>query len=195
MTKYEVFSRLYAYNGPYGDATKEQIHSIFEDRLDQAIMGFTNDFIKTGNDSASSQITTLGLASRQKRDMAYDAINPQQKLPEDMTSARLIETVPAFGWSPGPLMSRPEDFEAKDQVNLVQMSFLHAAQQERLYTDPNLFGKDEFKDKVENPVKPMNEIQSYSFDGSAAGYETNRLGGESRAESYRENSIEYMTAF
>lgn len=196
MSQYDVYAPIWNYKGGYGNSTREKIHNITADRFDQSFFPIEDLYAKVANDYAGQYVTTMGLQSRIKRDMAIDAQNPREKLPEDMVSAKMMDIVPMFGWSHPPDLSTPEDFKQNDQVFLIQSAFLNAAKQEALYTDPNLFFKQDLNtDAVGKGVPALRQVDYFSFDGSAIGAETNLLGGEERDESYRENSVESMTAF
>ena len=190
---------MYNYEGSYGQAVKEKIHDILPNRFEQSFFGIEDIYNQVANDYAGQFVTTFGLPARVRRDMAQDNLNPRNKLPEDQTSAMLLNTVPMFAWSHPPNQELPEDFKAHDQIKLYQNAFFNAYRQEQLFNDPKFF--DEYMDP-ENGDSRRNKSNKgipadafYNLDGSAAGKITNFLGGEKRDESYRENSIETMTAF
>lgn len=199
MSQYQIFNRMYNYSGGYGRGVKEKIHDITANRFDQSFFPPEELYAKVANDYAGQYVTTMGLSSRIARDMAVDAANPTEKLPEDMTSAMLINTVPMFGWSHPPETNLPGDYQQHDQIKLYQNAFFNAYRQEQLFNDPKFFDsymdpeKGENKNDITN--KGLAAGQVYSMDGSAAGRITNFLGGERRDENYRENSVESMVAF
>lgn len=199
MAAYELWSRMNNYKGGYGHGIKEKIHDITANRFEQEFFGPEELYNHVANDQAGQYVTTMGLGSRVRRDMAIDAVNPKQKLPEDQTSSVLLNTVPMFAWSHPPDATLPEDFKGHDQIKLFQQSFFNAYRQEQLFNDPRFF--DDYMDPENNSSKQnvsnkgLPASQVYNMDGSAAGRITNFLGGEKRDESYRENSVESMTAF
>src|ERR1700684_4181257 len=102
MSQYQLFNRMYNYNGGYGHGNRDKIHDINPNRFDQTFFSIEELYAQKADDQAGQYVTTMGLASRIKRDMAIDAANPTEKLPEDMTSAILMDTVPMFAWSHPP---------------------------------------------------------------------------------------------
>ena len=184
------------YKGSYGCSTRDKIHDITANRFEQDFFSIEDLYGKVASDYAGQYTTSLGLQSRISRDMAIDAVNPQEKIPEDIVSAKMIDVVPMFGYSHPPDLSLPDDYKQNDQIFLLQNAFLHAAQQEALFTDPHLFFKEDLNtDKCGKGNGPAKQVDLYRYDGSAAGRETNFLGSEMRDESYRENSVESMVAF
>jgi len=190
---------MYNYSGGYGHGVREKIHDLVSNRFEQSFFPPEELYAKVANDQAGQYVTTLGLQSRIKRDMAIDSVNPTEKLPEDYVSAKLIDTVPMFGWSYPPDVALPQDYKAHDQVKLYQNAFFNAYRQENLFSDARFF--DTYLDP-ENPASKNDPVDNglgskevYSMDGSAAGRISNHLGGEKRDESYRENSVETMSAF
>lgn len=208
VSKYKIWSPAYNYKGSYGVSTKERIHQLSSDRFDQDFFPIEENYAKIANDFAGQYTTPLGLSGRIQRDMALDMGNPREKLPEDFVSAKLIDTIPMYGYSHPPDLSLPEDYKQNDQVALVQQAFLNAAKQEELFTNPRYFDPKSFNpkqvsqqvndlntDKVGQGNQPITQLEFYSMDGSAAGRETNFLGTEDSDENYRMNSIESMVAF
>lgn len=190
---------MYNYTGGYGRGNRDQIHDFTADRFAQSFYPPEELYAKVANDFAGQYVTTLGLESRIKRDLAIEKTNPTHKLPEDQTSAMLINQVPMFGWTHPPDVSLPGDFEQHDQIKMFQQAFFNAYKEEQRFSDPKYF--DTYSDP-ENPAskndisnKGLASGQVYNMDGSAAGRITNFLGGERRDESYRENSVETMVAF
>ena len=203
--QYRIFNRMYNYDGGYGHGTREKIHDLVANRFEQSFYPPDELYAKIANDHAGQYVTTLGLQSRLQRDFAMDAVNPQEKLPEDMVSAKLINTVPSFGWTYPPDVTLPQDYKEHDQVKLYQNAFFNSYRQQNLYSDPQFYkdyldpeNPDSKNDPVDNGMT-SNQVysskQSSNFDGSAAGRISNHLGGEKRDESYRENSVETMSAF
>lgn len=191
-TKYEIFDRTNNYKGGYGHADKKKVHSIDASRFEISFFPIEDLYAKL-SDHSSSMITTMGLASRERRNLAIDAQNPQEKLPEDPASALMQDAVPPFAWTtPHHNLDIPEDFELNDQVKLIQQAFLNAKRQASLYDDPQVMQDETYNtDKVGKGNQPSRQIEVYGMEGSAAGLTTNRLDDEPE----RVESIETMTAF
>lgn len=195
MTQYELWNRMCNYSGGFGHGDKKAICDIKKDRFDQEMMPTKTMYNKL-NDYSSQYVTSMGLQTRIKRDMAIDAMNPQEKIPEDLVSAQMIDVVPPFAWSHPPDFSTPQDNELNDNVKLVQQAFLNAEKQSKLYEDPDSMKNEKYNtDKVGKGNEGMKQEQFYSMDGSAAGQISNRLASEQSDEDYRKNSVETMTAF
>lgn len=199
MSQYQIFNRMYNYSGGYGRGVKEKIHDITADRFEQSFFPPEELYAKVASDFAGQYVTTVGLQSRERRDMAIDAANPTQKLPEDQVSATLMNTVPMFAWSHPPEANLPGDYKQHDQIRLYQDAFRNAYRQEQFFTNPkyhDTYMDEQTEFSRKDPAnKGLASGQVYSMDGSAAGRITNFLGGERRDENYRENSVESMVAF
>lgn len=192
MSVYQTFNRLYAYDGGYGKASKEDIHDLTPDRWSQRIYEDDDKLFKNSNDFASGQITAQGLTSRLKRDMAVYLADPQQRLPPDLDSERQMDAVPMFAWTPGPDLSTKEDYGLSTQVKLYQDAFFNSYRAGQLYSDPTMWGNDAYNtNKTGKEMRGAGVESVYSMDGSAAGLETNFLNDDN----YKGNSIEVMTAF
>lgn len=195
MDKFNTYNPSYYYDGPWGASTKEVVMDIGADRLDQAIVDIRNDSLRQANIYSSSYLTSLGLPKRMERDIMLDLMNPEQKLPIDFDYARMIDTIPMFGFSQDPLPAS-QDTEIHNQVNLVQSAFLNASRQERLYTDPNVFGEPSLTQTDGPPFEMMSgKLDAYTFEGNAAGIDNNQLSGGRYDEAVKAQSIETMTAF
>jgi hypothetical protein len=194
---FRLHNRVANYKGGYMHADKKKIHEVTSNRFDQDFFGIQETYSRVASDFAGQFATVMGREDRERRDMAIDAANPKEKIPEDMVSALLIDTVPAFAWTHAPEFNLPEDYMANDQVSLVQQSFINAQKQEEMFTNPENQRDNQGlnTDKTGKGNTTLTQDQFYNMDGSAAGLISNHLGGEARDESYRENSAESITAF
>lgn len=195
MNKYTIYNPSFYYDGPWGTSTKDKVMDFSADRLEQAILDIESDSLRKGNITSSSYLTAIGLEDRINRDFAMDSLNPENKLPVDFEAVKMMNTIPMFGYTLNPLFD-DQNIEAHNQVSLVQSAFLNAARQERLYTDPNIFGDAKYTQTSGTPFEMMPKtLDAYSFEGSAAGVDTNQLSGGKYDEAIKEQSIETMTAF
>lgn len=198
MSAYRLYSNEYNYKGGFGQGNREKIHDPFLDRFSQSFFDPDELYARVANDRASQFITAKGMESRSRRNYISDNINPTEKLPEDYTSSVLIDTVPMFGFSHTPQAILPGDFQPHDNVKLYQDAFFNAYKEDQKFNDPQFFdeastGGGGTKGGTSN--RGLASENFYNMDGSASGAISNRLGGERRDESYRENSIESMVAF
>ena len=192
---YQLYNRLYNYKGGYGNCDKKKASDFTISDFEKSFIPIEEQYAKIG-DCCAGLITSKGLESRIKRDLAIDAQNPQEKLPEDAASALMINTVGPFSGSYPPDLSKPQDFELNDNVRMVQQAFLNASKQQQLYESPEVMNDPSYNtDGLGKGNDPSTQTDVYQMDGSAAGRETNFLAGEHEDESYRKNSIETMVAF
>ena len=105
--------------------------------------------------------------SRQKRDLAMDFYNPREELSKDVTSERLIDQIPDF--KPQVVdLSHSTDYQARDQVKLVQDARANFANQANMYDNPQFNSSGEGRGDRGMPAPDV-------YSGSAAGLRTNRL--------------------
>jgi len=192
MTQYKLFDRLSNYGGGFGAAKKEAIMDLSAHRLDQQIFPFDHSAEDFHRDGASTFITQAGLESRMKRDLSLDIKNPRQELPKSASDEKSIDVIPNL-IAQMPDMSHPADYEAHNNVRLLQESRLHSTEQETLFTDPKALENPRLNtDGQGKDNRSVSQLQVFAFDGSAAGKESNHLVDEDGAYL---NSVESVNAF
>lgn len=192
MSQYKLWDRLSNYSGGYGSAKKDAIMDISGNRLDQQILPLDHSHADSFRDGASSYLMSNGLQSRMRRDLALDAKNPRQELPKSEADEKMIDLIPNQIDQMIP-MSHPADFEASNNVLLLQQSRVHSTDQETMFTDPKaLENKNLHGDLPGRPNQGASQQEVYSFEGSAAGRQSNHLTDEDGAYL---NSVESNLAF
>lgn len=192
MTQYKLYDRLSNYGAGFGAAKKEAVMDISAHRLEQQIFPFDHSAEEFNKDGASSYITHAGLNSRLKRDLALDAKNPREEMEKSAADIRMIDAIPNL-IAQQPDLSHPADYEAHDQVRLLQESRAHSTEQETMFTDPKAMEKPQINtDRQGKASKGMSQLQIYSLDGSAAGIVSNHLTDEDGAYM---DSVESVSAF
>lgn len=191
MAVLPLYGKYSYYSGPLGDAKKDSMKNLSASRFDTMIFHDENQYMMPANDKAGKLILQLNYNYRLTRDMATDALNPREELPKDLVAMQLIG-VPDLLNKPMINIATPMDYEAHDQVKLVQNAILHHMEQSELYNDTKLFDRDDLNtDKIGKGSKGITQRQLFSFDGSHAGRISNFLDDDG----YRMNSIESHAPF
>jgi hypothetical protein len=135
-------------------------------------------------DAAEGEIKNLQLQSRQRRDMALDFYNPREELPHDITAERIVDEIP--DWKPQVIdLSRPDDYEAHEQVRLLQDARANYIKASTLFDDPNF----QFSEESDG-ARGVSASAGYSR--GAAGIKTNHWVDE---DGTQPNSVENVQAF
>lgn len=167
-------------------AKRLKITDMFASRFDQSLFPEDEKGHGSHEDAAQDEIYAMQLQSRQRRDMAFDFYNPRQNLPNDLTSERIIDEIPDF--KPQVIdLALPEDYKARDQVNLVQDARANFIAQSNMYDEPGFHSSGEGRGQ-----HGLSPAEAYSLGGSAAGLQTNHMLDE---DGTPENSVESVQAF
>src|SRR5689334_21674156 len=111
MSLYPLYGRFGFYEGPFGDAKKDDVYKWDSDRLTTAIDQEEENWSNPANDKAGDRISHLNYTWRFNREMTLDALNPREELPKDVVSEQLIG-VPDLLDQPMIDLSMPEDYQA-----------------------------------------------------------------------------------
>jgi hypothetical protein len=115
---------------------RKQLTDFAGSRIEQLVFPDEETGHGVYNDAAENEIKSLQLQSRQKRDMALDFYNPKEELPHDVTAERIVDQIP--DWKPQVVdLSRPGDYEAHEQVRLVQDARANYIRNSTMFDDPN----------------------------------------------------------
>jgi len=171
------------YGVPLSGTKKQKLTDFSASRLDQMLFSEDEKGHDIFNDAASMVIDNLQLESRQRRDMALDFFNPRQELPKDVAAERIVDQIPDFAAQVIDL-AVPGDYEAQDQVRLVQDARANFIQQSNLFDNPD--------SREGGGARGISANDMYSLGGSAAGLKTDRLQDEDG--SYI-NSVDSVQAF
>jgi len=192
---------LFDYKGGYGGAKKKDIYD-FTDNIQAPWEFIPTDpqHVKQQSDGATFWLTNSGLASRYKRDFAYDKANPREELPISAVDLKQINVISNLS-EVMPDLSTPYDYAAHDQVRLYQDSIVNYTGQRDFFTDPKQFDEmEKFEGKTQKynteavgqATRGHSQQSLYAMDGSAAGKETNYIIDKSGP---KRNSAEWIYAF
>lgn len=193
MLTYELWGRMNKLPSGVGDAKKEDILSLDADRLSQQIFSLDGNRLDHMKDGATSYITSAGLQSRLQRDLAMDWHNPREELPHNPSDNGQIDMIPNLIAQQVDL-SHPADYEADNNIKLVQQAYQNSLAEESKFSDPKAMTREQRN--AENPAgnrRGKNVLEAYSFGGSAAGRPWNHL--ETDEDGAIVDSVESSTAF
>jgi len=182
------------YKGTYGSCGKLGATSLTDDRFSQMIIN--PEWGHPNYDDAAEQRLKLILQAApysMQRLMAIDAQNPREKLAPDVNAMAQIDKIPdlrEFKLD----MEQPGDGQITDQLVLVKNAFKSYVSQQNIFDPEKNVNPGEFSDGLRRQgagPRGMKNSELFSFDGSMAGFVTNRLD----EDGYRTNSVEMNVAF